>query len=78
MEQDIAVTQLDIGNAVSAMTEGMGAGAMQADGSVRAEPRMDVEHAAQQVVHVAEMPLEANVLSITVMATNMPSHVARG
>jgi hypothetical protein len=55
----------------------MAAGVMQADGSVRAEARMDVRHAAAAVVHMANLPLEANVLFMTVMATKMP-YVGRG
>jgi len=74
---DIAVGQIDIGNAVTELTERMAAGVMQADGSVRAEARMDVRHAAAAVVHMANLPLEANVLFMTVMATKMP-YVGRG
>lgn len=74
---DIAVGQIDIGNAATEMTERMKAGVLQADGSTRAEPRMDVEHVANAVVHMASLPLEANVLFMTVMATKMP-FVGRG
>ncbi len=74
---DIAVGQIDIGNAASSMTERMTAGVPQADGSVRPEPRMDLDHAAQAVVHMASLPLDANVLFMTVMATKMP-FVGRG
>ncbi|MEM1343430.1 MAG: SDR family oxidoreductase [Pseudomonadota bacterium] len=73
----IACSQIDIGNAASAMTEKMGGGVPQADGSLAAEPVMDVAHVARAVVHMAELPLEANVLFQTIMATNMP-FVGRG
>jgi NAD(P)-dependent dehydrogenase (short-subunit alcohol dehydrogenase family) len=74
---DIAVGQIDIGNAASEMTARMSGGVPQADGSVRPEPRMDVRHAAEGVLHMARMPLDANVLFMTVMATAMP-FVGRG
>jgi NAD(P)-dependent dehydrogenase (short-subunit alcohol dehydrogenase family) len=74
---DIAVGQVDIGNAATDMTDRMSAGILQADGSVRPEARMDVRHAAQAVVQMASLPLEANVLFMTVMATKMP-FVGRG
>ncbi len=74
---DIAVGQIDIGNAATEMTERMKAGVLQPDGSTRAEPRMDVEHVANAVVHMASLPLDANVLFMTVMATKMP-FVGRG
>jgi NAD(P)-dependent dehydrogenase (short-subunit alcohol dehydrogenase family) len=74
---DIAVGQIDIGNAVTEMTERMANGVPQADGSVRVEPRMDVDHVAQSVLHMAGLPLESNVLFMTVMATKMP-FVGRG
>jgi NAD(P)-dependent dehydrogenase (short-subunit alcohol dehydrogenase family) len=74
---DIAVGQIDIGNAVTELTAGMAVGMAQADGSVRPEARMDVMHAARAVLHMASLPLEANVLTMTVMATKMP-FVGRG
>lgn len=74
---DIAVGQIDIGNAATEMTERMKAGILQPDGSTRVEPRMDVEHVANAVVHMASLPLDANVLFMTVMATKMP-FVGRG
>jgi len=76
-EHDIAVGQIDIGNAVTALSAGMATGMPQADGSVRAEARMDVQHAANAVVQMASLPLEANVMFMTVMATKMP-FVGRG
>ncbi|MDE2612315.1 MAG: SDR family oxidoreductase [Burkholderiales bacterium] len=74
---DIAVGQIDIGNAATELSAGMESGMAQADGSVRAEPRMDVDHAAAAVLHMANLPLHANVLFMTVMATKMP-FVGRG
>ncbi len=74
---NIAVSQIDIGNAVTEMTERMAAGVPQADGSVMVEPRMDVEHVADAVVQMAELPLEANIQFMTIMATKMP-FIGRG
>ena len=74
---DIAVGQIDIGNAETDMARRMADGVPQADGAIRAEPLMDVEHVASAVVHMASLPLEANVLFMTVMATKMP-FVGRG
>ncbi|URI10708.1 SDR family oxidoreductase [Aquincola tertiaricarbonis] len=74
---DIAVGQIDIGNAATDMTERMAAGVPQADGSMKVEARMDVKHVADAVVHMASLPLDANVLFMTVMATKMP-YVGRG
>lgn len=74
---DIACGQIDIGNAASDMTDVMRSGVLQADGSVRPEPLMDVEHVARAVVHMASLPLDANVQFMTIMATNMP-FVGRG
>jgi NAD(P)-dependent dehydrogenase (short-subunit alcohol dehydrogenase family) len=73
----IACGQIDIGNAVTELSAGIGRGILQADGETRAEPMMDVAHAADAVLHMAGLPLEANVLFMTVMATNMPL-VGRG
>jgi NAD(P)-dependent dehydrogenase (short-subunit alcohol dehydrogenase family) len=74
---DIACGQIDIGNAASEMTERMTTGVPQANGSLMVEPRMDVRHVADAVVHMASLPLEANVQFMTVMATKMP-FVGRG
>lgn len=74
---DIAVGQIDIGNADTELSAGMASGMLQADGSTRAEPRMEVDHAAAAVLYMANLPLEANVLQMTVMATQMP-FVGRG
>lgn len=68
----IAVTQIDIGNAATAMTAGIGARALQADGTYRAEPTIDAAHVARSIVHIAELPLEVAVPTITVMARQMP------
>jgi NAD(P)-dependent dehydrogenase (short-subunit alcohol dehydrogenase family) len=74
---DIACGQIDIGNAATDLTRAMARGVPQSDGRVAVEPRMDVEHAAQAVVYMAGLPLDANVLFMTVMATKMP-YVGRG
>ena len=74
---DIACGQIDIGNAATEMTERMAAGVMQADGHTASEPRMNVEHVAQAISYMASLPLESNVLFMTVMATHMP-FVGRG
>ncbi|MBV9363945.1 MAG: SDR family oxidoreductase [Solirubrobacterales bacterium] len=73
----IACGQIDIGNAATEMTRQIEAGALQADGSVKAEPTMSAEHVADAVLYMASLPLDANVLSMTVMATGMP-FVGRG
>ena len=74
---DIAVGQIDIGNAATEMTAKMTEGVLQANGSLAIEPRMDVECVARAVVYMASLPLDANVLFMTVMATKMPL-VGRG
>jgi NAD(P)-dependent dehydrogenase (short-subunit alcohol dehydrogenase family) len=74
---DIAVGQIDIGNVASDMTEKMAAGVLQADGSVRPEARMDMDAVVQTFMTMARLPLSANVLFATVMATKMP-FVGRG
>ncbi|APF37355.1 SDR family oxidoreductase [Chelatococcus daeguensis] len=74
---DIACGQIDIGNAATDMAAKMAEGVPQADGSIRKEPLMDVAHVANAVLHMASLPLEANVLFMTVMATKMP-FVGRG
>jgi NAD(P)-dependent dehydrogenase (short-subunit alcohol dehydrogenase family) len=74
---DIACGQIDIGNAATDMTQAMAAGVPQADGSVRPEPRMDVADVARAVCYMAGLPLEANVATMTVMATRMP-FIGRG
>jgi len=74
---DIACGQIDIGNAATAMTERMADGVLQANGATVVEPRLDVRHVAEAVVYMATLPLDANVLFMTVMATTMP-FVGRG
>src|SRR5690606_23815276 len=74
---DIACGQIDIGNAATDMAAKMAEGVPQADGSIRKEPLMDVTHVANAVLHMASLPLDANVLFMTVMATKMP-FVGRG
>jgi NAD(P)-dependent dehydrogenase (short-subunit alcohol dehydrogenase family) len=74
---DIACGQIDIGNAATEMTDAMAAGVLQADGSIAAEARFDADHVADAVLYMARLPLDANVLSLTVMATKMP-FIGRG
>ncbi|MCB1970851.1 MAG: SDR family oxidoreductase [Geminicoccaceae bacterium] len=74
---DIACGQVDIGNAATPMTERMTGGVLQADGSTKPEPRMDSRHVATSVLHMASLPLDANVQFMTVMATTMP-YIGRG
>lgn len=74
---NIACGQIDIGNAATEMTEHMAAGIMQADQSIQVEPRMDVDHVGAAVLHMAQLPLESNILFMTIMATKMP-FVGRG
>ncbi len=73
----ITVGQIDIGNAESPLTAAMATGVPQADGSIRAEPLMDVDHVARAVLYMAELPADTNVLTMTVMANGMPL-VGRG
>jgi NAD(P)-dependent dehydrogenase (short-subunit alcohol dehydrogenase family) len=74
---DIAVGQIDIGNAATEMTQRMRDGILQPHGSIAIEPVMDVRHVADAVLYMAGLPLDANVLFMTVMATEMP-YVGRG
>ena len=74
---DITCGQIDIGNAATEMTERMSKGIQQANGTMMVEPRMDVKHVADAVVYMANLPLDANVQFMTVMATKMPL-VGRG
>ncbi|WP_332686702.1 SDR family oxidoreductase [Bosea sp. (in: a-proteobacteria)] len=74
---DIAVGQVDIGNALTEMAQRMTTGVPQADGSIKVEAVMDVGHVASTVLHMAALPIEANVLFVTVMATKAP-FVGRG
>jgi NAD(P)-dependent dehydrogenase (short-subunit alcohol dehydrogenase family) len=74
---DIACGQIDIGNAATDLTATMATGAPQADGTIRPEPRMDVTDVARAVRYMADLPLDANVAAMTVMATKMP-YIGRG
>jgi NAD(P)-dependent dehydrogenase (short-subunit alcohol dehydrogenase family) len=74
---NIACGQIDIGNTATPMAAQMQKGVLQADLSVKAEPTFDVAHVASSVLYMASLPLDANVLSLTVMATKMP-FVGRG
>ncbi|MBM3833741.1 MAG: SDR family oxidoreductase [Verrucomicrobia bacterium] len=74
---DIACGQIDIGNAATELTDKMKKGVPQADGSIAVEPTMDADHVARAVVYMASLPLDANALFLTVMATQMP-YVGRG
>ncbi len=73
----IACSQIDIGNAATSLTERMNQGVLQADGRLAPEPRLDVRHVADAVVQMAKLPLEANILNMTIMASAMP-FVGRG
>ena len=74
---DIACSQIDIGNAHTELAARMAAGVPQADGSIRPEPLMDVDHVGRTVAYLAALPLDVNVLFMTIMATKMP-FVGRG
>jgi len=74
---NIACGQIDIGNAFTPMTARMSDGVPQADGSIKPEPRMHVDNVSQAIVYMASLPLDANVQTLTVMATQMP-FVGRG
>ena len=76
-EYDIACSQVDIGNAATPMTDRMVQGVPQPDGRMMPEPRMDAEHVGSAVAYMASLPLDANVLFMTVMASKMP-FVGRG
>jgi NAD(P)-dependent dehydrogenase (short-subunit alcohol dehydrogenase family) len=69
---NIACSQIDIGNAATELSEPMAKGIRQPDGSVRPEPRIDVKHVADAVLYIANLPLDANVLNMTLKATAMP------
>ncbi|MGI9421003.1 MAG: SDR family oxidoreductase [Geminicoccaceae bacterium] len=74
---DIAVGQIDIGNAMTPMAARMAEGVPQANGEIAAEPLMDVDEVGRAVLHMASLPLDANVLFMTIMATKMP-YIGRG
>jgi len=74
---NIACGQIDIGNALTEMTAAMAGGVPQANWDMKPEPTMDVQHVADAVLHMASLPLESNVQSMTIMATKMP-YIGRG
>lgn len=74
---NIACGQIDIGNAATDMTQRMENGLLQAHGEVEIEPRFDVEHVASSILYMANLPLDTNILTLTIMATKMP-YVGRG
>ncbi|MGE0973401.1 SDR family oxidoreductase (plasmid) [Klebsiella sp. WOUb02] len=74
---NIACGEIDIGNALTDLSQRMTKGVLQANGETAAEPMMDVKHVASAVCYMASLPLSANVLNMTIMATNMP-FVGRG
>ena len=74
---NIACSQIDIGNAATDMTAPMERGILQPTGDIRPEPRFDVEHVAEQVVYIANLPLDTNIQFMTIMATKMP-YIGRG
>jgi NADP-dependent 3-hydroxy acid dehydrogenase YdfG len=74
---DIAVGQIDVGNAFTELAARMKTGVKQANGDIKPEAMMDVDHVANAIVHMASLPPEANILNLTVMATKMP-FVGRG
>jgi NAD(P)-dependent dehydrogenase (short-subunit alcohol dehydrogenase family) len=76
-KHDIACGQIDIGNALTELAARMAKGVPQADGSVKPEPLMDVDHVGRAVLHMANLPLDVNVQFMTIMATKMP-FVGRG
>jgi len=76
-KNDIAASQIDIGNALTELAARMAKGVPQADGSVKPEPLMDVAHVGTAVLHMAKLPLDVNVQFMTIMATKMP-FVGRG
>ena len=73
----IACSQINIGNADTPMTKGIQNGIVQADGSIKKEPAFDPEHVADSVLHLVSLPLDTNILNMTIMASNMP-FVGRG
>ena len=73
----IVCSQIDIGNADTPMTEGIKKGIIQADGSIKKEPTFNPEHVADAVLHLVSLPLDTNILNMTIMASNMP-FIGRG
>ena len=73
----IVCSQIDIGNADTPMTKGIQTGIVQADGSIKKEPTFDPKHVADAVLHLVSLPLDTNILNMTIMASNMP-YIGRG
>lgn len=71
---NIAAGQIDIGNALTELSAAISKGVPQADGSMKPEPMMDAAHVADAVLHMASLPLHANIPSLTIMASHMPLH----
>lgn len=69
---DVAVGQVDIGNAATALTSGISSGSLQADGTIRSEPTFDVRHVGTTIAHIASLPIDVSVPFLTMMATRMP------
>ena len=76
-QYDIACSQIDIGNALTPMTEGSTDGQMQPNGEMAPEPRFDVNYVGQQILFIANLPLDTNIQFMTIMATKMP-YIGRG
>jgi NAD(P)-dependent dehydrogenase (short-subunit alcohol dehydrogenase family) len=76
-QYDIACTQIDIGNAATPMTDKSSGGSMQPSGEMVAEPRFNVKHVGQQILFIANLPLDTNIQFMTIMATKMP-YIGRG
>ena len=74
---DIACSQIDIGNAATPMTQRMSGGVLQANGELVPEPTFDVNHVGQQILFIANLPLDTNIQFMTIMATKMP-YIGRG
>ena len=74
---DICASQIDIGNALTEMAKPMTTGMLQPDGSIKPEATMDVAHVAATVLHVANLPIDANIQFLTIMAPKMP-FIGRG
>lgn len=76
-EYNIVCSQVDVGNAATPMTERMSNGVAQANGEVKVEPTFNVDHVGETVLYISNLPLEANIQFVTIMATKMP-YVGRG
>ena len=74
---NIACSQIDIGNASTPLTRRMEEGIIQPNGTKMVEPTFDVDHAGSTILHMSNLPLDTNIQTVTIMATNMP-YIARG